>query len=108
MAIAKNNPFLQGVSGKIGNNLVVKQYSYGTVITAMPDMSRVKRTPLQKLKQKLFAEAVAYAKDISRNPTKKLTYAKKIKKGSGRFPQAAPAAGRRNRPRCGRRGRVPG
>jgi hypothetical protein len=88
MAIAKNNPFLKGVHGKIGNDIVVKQYSYGTVISAMPDMSRVKRTPLQKLKQKVFAEAVAYAKTISRNPTKKAAYAKKLKKGENVYRSA--------------------
>jgi hypothetical protein len=88
MAIAKNNPFLKGISGKIGNDLVVKQYSYGTVISAMPDMSKVKRTPLQKQKQKIFAQAVAYAKDINRNPTKKAAYAKKLKKGENVYRSA--------------------
>jgi hypothetical protein len=43
-----NNPLLQGVSGKIGGQLVIKQYSYGTVISAMPDMSKVKKSMLQK------------------------------------------------------------
>jgi hypothetical protein len=81
MARVTNNPLLQGVSGKIGNSFVVKQYSYGTVLSAKPDMSRVKKTELQKLKQSLFAEAVAYAQSIIRNPKKKAEYAKRLPKG---------------------------
>ena len=76
-----NNPLLQGVSGKIGDQLVIKQYSYGTVISAMPDMSKVKKSHLQKIENKKFADAVAYAKSISRNPVKKAAYVKKLKKG---------------------------
>lgn len=72
---------MQGVSGKIGDQLVIKQYSYGTVISAMPDMSRVKPSRKQKLEQQKFAEAVAYAKSISRNPVKKAAYSRKLKKG---------------------------
>ena len=53
----------------------------GTVISAMPDMSRVKRSMLQKMAQQKFAEAVHYARSISRNPVKKEAYAKKLKKG---------------------------
>lgn len=81
MARTKNNPLLQGVSGKIGGQLVIKQYSYGTVISAMPDMSKVKKSRLQKIAQQKFAEAVAYARSISRNPLKKAAYAKKLEKG---------------------------
>jgi len=80
-----NNPLLQGTSGKIGGQFVIKQYPYGTVISAMPDMSNVKRSKLQKLQQKKFAEAVAYAKSISNNPVKKVAYAKKLKKGQSVF-----------------------
>jgi len=62
MARTNNNPLLQGVSGKIGNQLVIKQYSYGTVISATPDMSRVKKSMLQKLAQQKFADAVCLCK----------------------------------------------
>lgn len=70
-----------GVSGKIGGQLIIKQYSYGTVISAMPGMSKVKKTPRQKSAQQKFADAVAYARSISRNPVKKGAYAIKLKKG---------------------------
>jgi hypothetical protein len=81
MARVNNNPLLKGVSGKIGDSFVVKQYSYGTVISAMPDMSRVKKSKLQKLKQSSFAAAVAYAQSIIKDPKKKKAYQSKLPKG---------------------------
>ncbi len=44
-------------------------------------MSRVKSSKLQKLKQGVFAKAVAYAQAIIRDPDNKKAYAKKLKKG---------------------------
>ncbi len=88
MARTNKNPLLQGVSGKIGDQLVIKQYSYGTVISAMPDMSKVKKSMLQKIAQQKFADAVAYAQSISRNPVKKAAYAKNLKKGKSVYHSA--------------------
>lgn len=76
----KKSP-LNEMRGTIGKELVFKKYSYGTVVSKYPDMSGIKKSKLQKLKQGLFAKAVAYAKDILRNPAKKATYQKKLKKG---------------------------
>lgn len=81
MARVKNNPLLEGVRGKIGEHFIVKQYSYGTVITAFPDMSKVKKSKLQQLKQQQFADAISYVQSIIRDPKKKAAYAKKLKKG---------------------------
>lgn len=81
MARVNNNPLLQGVSGKIGDQLIIKQYPYGTVISAMPDMSNITKSELQKKEQNKFAEAVAYAVSINRNPVKKAAYAKKLEEG---------------------------
>ena len=41
-------------------------------------MGNIKKSKLQKQKQKSFADAVAYAQSILRDPKKKATYAKKI------------------------------
>ena len=84
MARVKNNPLLKGVRGSI-DRLVIKQYSYGTVITKKPDMSKVKPSKLQKLKQSLFKAAVAYAQSINRDPKKKAAFAKKLKPGKTVF-----------------------
>jgi ribosomal protein L18 len=81
MARVKNNALLAGISGRIGNSLIIKQYSYGTVLSAMPDMSKVKKSKLQKLKQTDFAKAVAYAQSIIRDKKKKEKYAKTIEEG---------------------------
>ena len=85
MARTNNNPILKGVRGKIGDSLVIKQYAHGTVISALPDMSNVKKSALQKLYAKRFGEATAYAKSIIHDPKKKAAYAKKLPKGKQVF-----------------------
>ena len=81
MAHSKNNPLLEGVSGKIGN-LVIKQYPNGKiVITKLPDMSSVKRTELQSIYQNKFAEAVKYARAAKRDPLKSAAFEKVLKDG---------------------------
>ena len=76
-----DNPLLKHTSGKIGDVTVVKQYSYGTVISAIPDMSRVKKSDLQKFKQHYFKDTVIYAQTILRDPKKKAAYTKTLKAG---------------------------
>jgi hypothetical protein len=39
----------------IGKQFVVKHYAHGTVLSAYPDMSKVKHSKLQKTKQEVFA-----------------------------------------------------
>lgn len=84
MARMQNNSLLQGISGSIGE-IVIKQYRYGVVVSKKPDMSKVKKSQLQKAKQSIFKEAVAYAKNINNDPEKKKAYAKKLKKGQTVF-----------------------
>ena len=81
MARVSKNAILKGVSGAIGKQFVIKQYASGTVISAYPDMDNVKFSELQKLKQSVFKQAVAYAQSVVRNPVKKKEFAKKLKKG---------------------------
>ena len=80
MAKGNGNLILDKVSGAL-DNIVIKQYSYGTVITKMPDMSRVKKSELQKVKQHTFKEAVVYAQSIIRNMELKAAYTAKLEKG---------------------------
>ena len=72
---------LHGISGAVGKQLVFKKYGDKTVVTGYPDMSKVKPSEKQVEKRKVFADAVAYAKNISRNPVKKAEYLKKVKAG---------------------------
>jgi hypothetical protein len=81
MARAGKKSLLKDVRGAIGQEIVVKQYDYGIVITRYPDMSKVKRSQLQKKYQKDFKGAVAYAQSIIRDPVKKAAYQKKLRKG---------------------------
>jgi len=81
MAQSVNSVLLHHLSGHIGKQVVVKHYGKKTVVTAYPDMSKVKPSKLQKAKRNDFAEAVAYAQSILHDPVKKKAYAKKLKKG---------------------------
>lgn len=85
MARVNGNILLHQLSGHIGKQLVVKQYGNKTVVTAYPDMSRVKPSKQQKTQRSLFAKAVAYAKAINNDPVKKAQYSKKVKKGQTVF-----------------------
>jgi GrpB-like predicted nucleotidyltransferase (UPF0157 family) len=81
--LAKNSP-LQGLTGRVGT-LIFKFYPKlnngkgKTVVTKVPDMSGIKPSPLQKLRREVFAEAVAYARNLKRDPEKRAAY-KKVKK----------------------------
>lgn len=81
MAQSNASILLHRFRGQIGKQIVVKQYGKKTVITAYPDMSRVKPSGLQKTKRKKFAEAVAYARTVLRDPLQRAEYARKLKKG---------------------------
>jgi hypothetical protein len=82
MAQSSNSILLHALRGAIGKQIVVKQYGNKTVITAYPDMSKVKPSKLQKQKRKQFAAAIEYARSIIHDPVKKTAYAMKLKKGS--------------------------
>jgi hypothetical protein len=65
--LPKGHP-LTGITGKIDNTIVFKNYSYGTVVSSYPDMSRIKVSIRQKRERSKFADAVSYAQKINRNP----------------------------------------
>ncbi|MGE5107393.1 MAG: hypothetical protein ACM3H8_07605 [Sphingobacteriales bacterium] len=81
MARANNSLLLHKVRGKIGDQIVVKQYGKKTVISKYPDMSSVKPSKPQKKQRGKFGKAVAYAQEILYNPVKKAAYSRKLKKG---------------------------
>ncbi|TKC00297.1 hypothetical protein [Pedobacter cryophilus] len=78
MATSKN-PLLKGFSGQIGKTIVVKQYPGDrTIITAYPDMSKVKPTAAQLAAKSKFADAVAYAQNIKAKPELKMLAEKRL------------------------------
>lgn len=63
MAISKNL-LLKNASGKIGEDLVVKQRGGKTILSAYPDMSNRKLSSRQKLVNKILADANYEARGI--------------------------------------------
>lgn len=81
MARSNTSVLLKGLHGAIGKQIVVKQYGKRTVVTKYPDMSPIRPSELQQGKRSLFKEAVAYAKNILRDPDQQALYAAKVKRG---------------------------
>ena len=81
MARGAGGILLQEIRGQIGKQIVVKRYKDKIVISAYPDMRKVKPSALQKVYRKSFAEAVAYAQAVVRDPVKRKKYEKKVKNG---------------------------
>src|SRR5687767_3958231 len=73
MAIIKNNPLLQGISGKIGG-IVFRQRNGKTIVASKPYRSK-KKTAKQTAHQARFLEAVMYAKTAMIEENSKKYYA---------------------------------
>ena len=74
MAENRNNILTHGMSGKIANQLVFKQYGDRTIVSKVPDMSRVKRSPKQTAANNKFREATIYARAQMTDPVAKAAY----------------------------------
>ncbi len=81
MARQSKNVLTKGLSGKINGQLLFKQYSYGTVVTKIPDRSKVILSEKQKECNLTFRKAVAYARKIIHDPVKKAEYESKLAGG---------------------------
>jgi len=80
MALIKDNVVVKGFSGKL-DQIVFKTYSYGTVVTRYPDMSKVKQSKAQKKSNQTFKDAVSYAQEVLADPARRKAYEKKLKPG---------------------------
>ena len=80
MALVKHNQVTKGLSGKF-QDFIFKQYSYGTVVSKVPDRSKVKLSKNQKNANRAFKAAVAYAKEVIKDPKKRKPYEAKLKRG---------------------------
>jgi len=78
MAKVKNNIITEGLSGKLGDQLIVKQYAYGTVMSKYPDMSNVKFNDKQKAAQEQFRQSCIYAKSINDDPVLRAAAEKRL------------------------------
>jgi hypothetical protein len=84
MARLKSNVLVEGFSGRV-DRLLFKQYKYGTVVSKMPDRSKVRLTANQKKANKRFQQAVQYAKSVLADTTLHKQYAKAVKNGKSLY-----------------------
>jgi len=80
-----SSALLKGCKGHLGKNIVVKQYGNKIVLSKYPDMGSVKRSAKQRDNSKVFAAAVAYAKDICNDSRLRAVYELKKSKGEKLF-----------------------
>jgi hypothetical protein len=74
MARVKGNIILEGLSGAIGKQLVLKVINGDTFVGKYGDRSQVKYTKEQLQYREIFAKAAKYASDIVNDPVKKAAY----------------------------------
>lgn len=79
MAEAKDNIVTHGLRGKLGDLIVFKRYGDRTIVSKIPDMSRVKKSAKQKVENNKFREAALYARSQMADPVAKAEYTAKIK-----------------------------
>ncbi|HEY4785122.1 MAG TPA: hypothetical protein VIH57_03695 [Bacteroidales bacterium] len=79
MAEVKQNIITQGMSGAIGKQVVFKRYGNRTIVSAMPDMSKVVKSKKQKAENSRFREAIIYARGQVADPVSKAEYKAKAK-----------------------------
>jgi hypothetical protein len=85
MARIHKNIVTQGLSGKIGSQLVIQKNG---IIRSRPDKSRLKWSDAQVSHRKRFEAAQQFARAVIADPVQKAIYQRKAKKGSGAY-QAA-------------------
>jgi hypothetical protein len=74
MAEVKENYVVQGCSGRVGTQLVIKIINGKTHLTKYPDRSKVTYTKEQIEYRKVFAEAAKFASEIMSDPDKRSSY----------------------------------
>jgi hypothetical protein len=85
MAKVVKSIILKGLSGRIGEFFVVKQYKGKTIVSKYPDMSGVQRSRKQKKNNQKFRNAVKYAQAVMGNEQLRTKYKQKVRKGQSVF-----------------------
>ncbi|MFM7859106.1 MAG: hypothetical protein ACKO96_46085, partial [Flammeovirgaceae bacterium] len=75
MANVKLNALVDGVSGKVGKNIVLRQRGGRTLLATKPETSQV-FSEKQKAQRERFQQAVRFAKSILLQPEAKAEYEK--------------------------------
>jgi len=81
MAKAGKNLILYGVSGKIGDQIVIRQRGGETILAQAPGKRTGEPTAAQKAQQQKFQQAVIYGKGVIADAGEKAEYEAKAEKG---------------------------
>ncbi len=79
MAVNRNNPVVEGASGRFGNTLVFRQRGRVTIMATRPTRTTHVATEEQMNRRFLFMEACLYATSVLEDPVKKAAYQAKAK-----------------------------
>ena len=88
MARITNKSVFNALSGRIGKELVIKQYGDKGVVSKYPDMSKVKPSKWQLEGRERIKEATAYALGILNDPYLKAAFEKNLKPGESVYHKA--------------------
>ena len=91
MARLRPHSLLNALQGKLGEEIVFKQYADKVVVSKYPDMSRVKPSPLQRVCRNRLKEANDYARAVTRDPVRRAAYERILKPGENVFRKAVQA-----------------
>lgn len=84
MAYVKNNVITQGLSGKLGNNIVFRQRNGKTIVAVAPTITQ-ERSEAQKRQSQRFKQAAYYAKKAIQDPQTKALYQNQAKPGQSAY-----------------------
>ena len=79
MAKAIVNAALSGLRGRVGD-VVFKQYPYGTVVTRVPRMEKVKPSEKQRAHRKKVKAAAAFYREVLADPERRKKFEAVAKK----------------------------
>ena len=85
MAYVKKNIVTEGMSGKLGNNIVFRNRGGKTVVAVTPEKKKRKLSEAQKVQTRKFSTAIAYGKQAVQDPAAKAAYQAQAKGGQTAF-----------------------
>ena len=85
MAIVRKNLVTQGLSGKLGKNLVFRQVGDETIVTAAPVKNKYMPSEAQKKQVSRFQSAILYAKKALQDELLKAAYQRRAKGNRNAF-----------------------
>ena len=85
MARVKKNIITQGLSGKLGNNIVFRHRGDQTIVAVVPQKTKYEPTEAQQKQTRKFRNAVVYGKQAIQDPTVRAAYQAQAKDGQSAY-----------------------